>query len=95
MVANVGIVDQIHAEEYKECKQRKMIDVNFDCAFWTAQAVANVMTESNMIWSIIFTVSISDMLVNIIDTQTAYNANNVAVINLTTSLVVEWSSLTR
>lgn len=95
VVANAGIADHIPAEEYPESEWRKIMDVNFDGAFWTAQAAANVMKGSKTKGSIIFTASVSGILVNVPQKQAAYNASKAAVIHLAKSLAVEWTSFAR
>lgn len=95
VVANAGIADHIRAEEYPESEWRKLMDVNLDGAFWTAQAAANVMKASGTKGSIIFTASVSGILVNVPQTQAAYNASKAAVIHLAKSLAVEWTSFAR
>lgn len=95
VVANAGIADHIPAEDYPESQWRKIMDVNFDGAFWTAQAAANVMKGSKAKGSIIFTASVSGILVNVPQKQAAYNASKAAVIHLAKSLAVEWTSFAR
>ena len=95
VVANAGIADHIAAEEYPESKFREMMDVNLNGAFWTAQAAANIMKGSKTRGSIIFTASVSGILVNVPQTQAAYNASKAAVIHLAKSLAVEWTDFAR
>lgn len=95
VVANAGIADHIPAEDYPEDKFRNILDVNFNGAFWTAQAAANVMKGNKTRGSIIFTASVSAILVNVPQTQAAYNASKAAVVHLAKSLAVEWTSFAR
>ncbi|RSL42238.1 hypothetical protein CEP54_015554 [Fusarium duplospermum] len=95
VVANAGIADHIPAEDYPEDKFRKILDVNFNGAFWTAQAAANVMKGSKTRGSIIFTASVSAILVNVPQKQAAYNASKAAVVHLAKSLAVEWTDFAR
>ncbi|KAK7403734.1 hypothetical protein QQX98_010473 [Neonectria punicea] len=95
VVANAGIADHIPAEDYPEDKFRDILDVNFNGAFWTAQAAANLMNGSKTRGSIIFTASVSAILVNVPQTQAAYNASKAAVVHLAKSLAVEWTSFAR
>lgn len=95
VVANAGIADHIPAEDYPEDKWRNILDVNFHGAFWTAQAAANVMKGSKTRGSIIFTASVSAILVNVPQKQAAYNASKAAVIHLAKSLAVEWVDFAR
>lgn len=95
VVANAGIADHIPAVDYPEDKWRKLIDVNFNGAFWTAQAAANIMKGSKKRGSIIFTASVSGILVNVPQTQAGYNASKAGVIHLAKSLAVEWTDFAR
>ncbi|KAL2683420.1 hypothetical protein Neosp_007890 [[Neocosmospora] mangrovei] len=95
VVANAGIADHIPAEDYPEDKFRNILDVNFNGAFWTAQAAANVMKGSKKRGSIIFTASVSAILVNVPQKQAAYNASKAAVVHLAKSLAVEWTDFAR
>ncbi|OAA68712.1 oxidoreductase, short chain dehydrogenase/reductase family [Niveomyces insectorum RCEF 264] len=106
VVANAGIAGHIPAIDYPEDKWREVIDVNFNGAFWTAQAAARLMRAQ---WerdggheggpggraSIIFTASVSAILVNVPQKQAAYNASKAAVVHLAKSLAVEWVDFAR
>lgn len=99
-VANAGIAAHISALEYAEDDWRAMLDVNFHGAFWTAQAAARLFERQ---WraggsgraSIVFTASVSALLVNIPQKQAAYNASKAAVVHLAKSLAVEWVDFAR
>lgn len=96
VVANAGIGEHYAADTYPEDAFRRMLDVNFNGAFWTAQAAANVMKASGKTnGSIIFTASVSALLVNIPQKQAAYNASKAAVVHLAKSLAVEWTDFAR
>ncbi|CAI0654255.1 unnamed protein product, partial [Colletotrichum noveboracense] len=100
VVANAGIADHIPAIEYPEDRFREMLDVNFHGAFWTAQAAAKVFERqlkagSDGRGSIIFTASVSAILVNVPQKQAAYNASKAAVVHLAKSLSVEWVDFAR
>ncbi|KAK1636963.1 short chain dehydrogenase reductase [Colletotrichum phormii] len=100
VVANAGIADHIPAIDYPEDKFRDMLDVNFHGAFWTAQAAAKVFERqlkggSDGRGSIIFTASVSAILVNVPQKQAAYNASKAAVVHLAKSLSVEWVDFAR
>lgn len=95
VVANAGIADHYPAEEYPEDEFRKLMDVNFNGAFWTAQAAANIMKGTKTRGSIIFTASVSAILVNIPQKQAIYNASKAAVVHLAKSLAVEWTDFAR
>lgn len=102
-VANAGIADHIPAKDYPEDKFREIFDVNVNGAFWTAQAAARVFERQ---WkqggesephrgSIIFTASISARIVNVPQTQAAYNSSKAALVHLSRSLSVEWTDFAR
>ncbi|KXH45237.1 alcohol dehydrogenase GroES-like domain-containing protein [Colletotrichum salicis] len=100
VVANAGIAGHIPAIDYPEDKFRDMLDVNFHGAFWTAQAAAKVFERqlkggSDGRGSIIFTASVSAILVNVPQKQAAYNASKAAVVHLAKSLSVEWVDFAR
>lgn len=95
VVANAGIADHIPAEDYPEDRFRQMLDVNVNGAFWTAQAAANVMKGTKTRGSIIFTASVSAVLVNVPQKQAAYNASKAALVHLAKSLSVEWVDFAR
>ncbi|KAL1883172.1 putative secondary metabolism biosynthetic enzyme [Diaporthe australafricana] len=106
VVANAGVAGNIPALDHPEDRFREILDVNFNGAFWTAQAAAQVFERQ---WrgdggkegnaqsrcSIIFTASVSAILVNIPQKQAAYNASKAAVVHLAKSLAVEWVDFAR
>ncbi|KAF6809234.1 short chain dehydrogenase reductase family [Colletotrichum sojae] len=100
VVANAGIADHVPAIGYPEDRFRDMLDVNFHGAFWTAQAAARVFERQLRAGgdgrcSIIFTASVSAILVNVPQRQAAYNASKAAVVHLAKSLAVEWVDFAR
>ncbi|KAL0934338.1 short chain dehydrogenase reductase family [Colletotrichum truncatum] len=100
VVANAGIADHIPAIDYPEDRFREMLDVNFHGAFWTAQAAAKVFERQFKAGgdgrgSIIFTASVSAILVNVPQKQAAYNASKAGVVHLAKSLSVEWVDFAR
>lgn len=96
VIANAGIGEHYDADTYPEEAFRRMLDVNFNGAFWTAQAAATVMKKSGKkAGSIIFTASVSALLVNVPQRQAAYNASKAAVVHLAKSLAVEWTDFAR
>lgn len=69
-------------------------------AFWTAQAAARVFeaqfrTGGDGRASIVFTSSVSGILVNVPQQQAAYNASKAAVTHLAKSLALEWVDFAR
>lgn len=68
-----------------------MIQVNLDGAMYTAQAAGNIFKKQGPgAGSMIFTASVSAILVNIPQKQAPYNATKAAVVHLAKSLAVEW-----
>lgn len=103
VVANAGVADITPAEDVDEDCWRRLMGVNLDGAMYTAQAAANIFKrmkasgkeEKNWAGNIVFTASVSAILVNIPQTQAAYNASKAAVVHLAKSLAVEWVDFAR
>ncbi|KAI3401686.1 hypothetical protein diail_9350 [Diaporthe ilicicola] len=106
VVANAGVAGNVPALDHPEDRFREILDVNFNGAFWTAQAAAQVFErqwkahggkegKAQSRCSIIFTASVSAILVNIPQKQAAYNASKAALVHLAKSLAVEWVDFTR
>lgn len=90
-VANAGIADHIDSLEYPEEEWRNIMSVNLDGAMFTAQAAGNIFKRQGTgNGSFIFTASVSALLVNVPQKQTAYNASKAAVVHLAKCLAVEW-----
>lgn len=87
---NAGICVNKKAEEMSFEEWRRVIDVNLNGVFLTAQAAGRVMIR-NRKGSIINTASMSGHIVNVPQPQCAYNASKAGVILLTKSLAVEWA----
>ena len=68
--------------------------VNLDGAFYTAQAAGRIF-KIQRFGNIIFTASVSAVLVNLPQQQAAYNASKAAVVHLAKSLAVEWVDFCR
>ncbi|ORY08479.1 hypothetical protein BCR34DRAFT_675066 [Clohesyomyces aquaticus] len=94
VVANAGIASHYSAEEYTEDQWRKIMDVNLDGAFWTAQSAGNIFKTQGH-GNLIFTGSVSAILVNVPQKQAAYNASKAAVVHLARCLSVEWVEFAR
>jgi NAD(P)-dependent dehydrogenase (short-subunit alcohol dehydrogenase family) len=87
---NAGICINKPAHEMTYDEWQKVINVNLNGVFLTAQAAGKVMIK-NKKGSIINTASMSGHIVNIPQPQCAYNASKAGVILLTKSLAVEWA----
>lgn len=88
---NAGICMNIPAEEMTYEQWKKVMNINLDGTFLTAQAAGKVMIAQG-IGSIINTASMSAHIVNTPQPQCSYNASKAGVIQLTKSLAVEWAS---
>lgn len=86
---NAGIALNVAAEEMTYEQWLKVINVNLNGVFLTAQAAGKVMIKQGG-GSIINTASMSAHIVNVPQPQCAYNASKAGVIQLTKSLAVEW-----
>ena len=90
-VNNAGICINEKAEEAKAEHFRKVMDINTNGVFFTAQAAGRAMIRQNSGGAIVNTASMSGHIVNIPQPQAAYNASKAAVRLLTQSLAVEWA----
>lgn len=101
VVANAGIATHFPAENYTVEQWKEIMDVNLNGAFYTAQAAGRIFKRQ---WgeegkakggkrgqgSLVFTGSVSAVLVNVPQKQSAYNASKAAVVQLARCLSVEW-----
>ncbi|KAK9458464.1 putative short chain dehydrogenase reductase family [Lipomyces oligophaga] len=94
MVANAGVCENVPNLEYTENSWSKIMKVNLDGVMWTAQAAGKVFKTQGR-GNLIITASVSAILVNIPQTQAAYNASKAAVVHLAKSLAVEWVDFAR
>jgi len=94
MVANAGVCSSVAASEYDEETWREINSVNYDGVMWTAQAAGKVFREQGR-GSLIITASVSALLINVPQTQAAYNASKAAVLQLAKGLAVEWAGFAR
>lgn len=95
-VANAGIASQHDSLEYTAEQWHEIMRVNSDGAFFTAQAAGKIFKKQGPgAGSMIFTASVSAILVNIPQRQAAYNASKAAVVHLAKSLAVEWTEFAR
>ena len=88
---NAGICINQAAEEMSYDTWLKVINVNLNGVFLTAQAAGKLMIEQGKGGSIINTASMSAHIVNVPQPQCAYNASKAGVIQLTKSLAIEWA----
>lgn len=95
-VANAGVASHYDSLEYTAEQWHEIMKVNLDGAMWTAQAAGRIFKQQGPgAGSMIFTASVSGLLVNVPQKQSAYNASKAAVIHLAKSLAVEWTEFAR
>ncbi|GME65490.1 uncharacterized protein LDX57_012842 [Neofusicoccum parvum] len=95
LVANAGVADEFPAEECTPQRLSETMHVNFDGAFWCAKAAANAWKERGHFGNIIFTTSMSAIVVNVPDKQAVYNASKAGLLHLARSLSIEWLGICR
>lgn len=88
---NAGICMNVPASEMTYEQWKKVIDINLNGVFLTAQAAGKQMLKQGTGGSIINTASMSAHIVNVPQPQCSYNASKAGVIQLTKSLAIEWA----
>lgn len=94
VVANAGIASHHPAEDYTNEQWSEIMKVNLDGAFYTAQAAARIFKAQGS-GNLIFTASVSAILVNVPQKQAAYNASKAGLVQLARCLSVEWVDFCR
>jgi sorbose reductase len=94
VVANAGVCTNCPNLEYTEENWRCDNAVNYDGVMWTAQAAGKIFKRQGK-GNLVITASVSSILVNIPQTQVAYNASKAAAVHLAKSLAVEWTDFAR
>nr|POE61849.1 putative nadp-dependent mannitol dehydrogenase [Quercus suber] len=94
VVANAGVCTAMSALDYTEETWARDNQVNYDGAFWTAQAAGRIFKRQGG-GNLVITASVSSRLVNVPQRQAAYNASKAAVAHLTRCLAVEWAGFAR
>lgn len=87
---NAGINVNGGALELNYSDWKRIMDVNVNGVFLTARAFARKLIAEKRPGSIINTASISASIVNLPQSQTAYNTSKAAVVHMTKTLAVEW-----
>ena len=90
LVNNAGIVHNIPSEEVPDEEWLSVISVNLNGVFWCCREVGKAMLERGS-GSIVNIASMSGIISNHPQPQSAYNASKAAVITLTKSLAGEWA----
>ncbi|KAM0209984.1 hypothetical protein ACHAPQ_007166 [Fusarium lateritium] len=94
MVANAGVCQNVNSLEYTEKTWDYINKVNYDGVMWTAIPAGKIFKKQGT-GSLIITASVSAGLVNIPQTQAAYNASKAGALLLAKSLAVEWADFAR
>ncbi|OJJ83012.1 uncharacterized protein ASPGLDRAFT_36483 [Aspergillus glaucus CBS 516.65] len=94
VVANAGVCTNSSCLEYTEETWARDNRVNYDGVMWTAQAAGKIFKRQGK-GNLVITASVSSILVNIPQTQVAYNASKAAAVHLARSLAVEWTDFAR
>lgn len=94
VVANAGVCTNCPNLEYTEETWRRDNGVNYDGVMWTAQAAGTIFKRQGK-GNLVITASVSSILVNVPQTQVAYNASKAAAVHLAKSLAVEWTDFAR
>lgn len=94
MVANAGVCQNVKSLEYTENTWDYMNSVNYNGAMWTAISAGKVFKKQGR-GNLIFTVSVSAGLVNVPQTQAAYNSSKAGLLMLAKSLAVELANFSR
>lgn len=87
---NAGINISGSALELNYADWKHVLDVNVNGVFLVARAFARKLVAEQKPGSIINTASISASIVNLPQSQTAYNTSKAAVLHMTKTLAIEW-----
>ena len=90
-INNAGIANTIAAEEISSPDFKKVVDVNLNGVFLTAQAAAKQMIKEGKAGTIVNTASMSGHVINTPQTIANYCASKGGVLLLTKALAVEWA----
>ncbi len=90
-VNNAGIFTGDPAIDIDPATFKRVIDVNLNGVFFTAQAAARLMRKRGNRGSIISTASMSAHIINVPQTIANYCAAKAGVLHLTKALAVEWA----
>jgi NAD(P)-dependent dehydrogenase (short-subunit alcohol dehydrogenase family) len=88
---NAGVCVNVPSEECSGEDWRRVIDINLNAVFYCCREFGKMMLKQGK-GSIINTASMSGIISNTPQPQSAYNASKAAVIMLTKSLAGEWAS---
>jgi NAD(P)-dependent dehydrogenase (short-subunit alcohol dehydrogenase family) len=88
---NAGITNEVAVENDTYDNWKKIIDVNLNGTFLTAQAAGRVMLKQGG-GSIICTASMSAHIVNIPQREASYAASKAGVIQMAKAMAIEWAT---
>jgi sorbose reductase len=94
MVVNAGVCQNVKSLEYEPETWDFINKVNYDGVLWTAIQAGKVFKQQGK-ENLIITASVSASIVNVPQTQAAYNASKAGVLLLAKSLAVEWVDFAR
>ena len=94
MVANAGACQNVKSLEYDQESWEYMNRVNYDGVMWTALAAGRIFRAQGR-GNLVITASVSAGIVNVPQTQAAYNSSKAGVLMLARSLAVEWADFAR
>ena len=90
-INNAGIANTYPAEEISSKDFKKVVDINLNGVFLTAQAAARQMIKEGKAGSIVNTASMSAHIINTPQTIANYCASKGGVLLLTKALAVDWA----
>ena len=90
-INNAGIANTYPAEDISSKDFKKVVDINLNGVFLTAQAAARQMIKEGKAGSIVNTASMSAHIINTPQTIANYCASKGGVLLLTKALAVEWA----
>ncbi|CAK7212917.1 hypothetical protein SBRCBS47491_001626 [Sporothrix bragantina] len=93
-IANAGVCQNVSSLDYDEESWAWTNSVNYDGVMWTALAAGRQFKKQGR-GNLIVTASVSANLVNVPQTQAAYNASKAGALQLARSLAVEWTEFAR
>ena len=88
---NAGISNEVAVEDDSYEDWKKIIEVNLNGTFLTAQAAGRVMLKQGK-GSIICTASMSAHIVNIPQREASYAASKAGVIQMSKAMAIEWAT---
>ena len=90
-INNAGIANTYAAEEISSKDFKKVVDINLNGVFLTAQTAARQMIKEGKAGSIVNTASMSAHITNILQKECSYAASKAGVIAMSRNMAVEWA----